>query len=220
IIHWHTVANELFWLRKTLIAQQNALQEALVLGGLAYPPPVMLGTEVNIMGTDSTLPATDLTPPLDPDISPVPTVTGIPLCKSNSLTVGTNFAARGKSYPTYLDKTSTIAAAADLNFAVYPLTIQTETPSTQNPIAPNLYPNTFVNGLGLLNGGVLNLSPYPSNYESFGDAVANADQVVESRGWGLPNYNLDGDRGYGWKDWNPQTGSNPVVLPVVDVQEV
>jgi hypothetical protein len=220
VIDWPTVANELFWLRKTLIDQENALQEALVLGGLAYPPPVMLGTVVNIMGTDETLPGTDLTPPFNSDISPVPTVTGIPLCKSNSLSSGENATVNKKGYPAYLDTTSTISPAADLNFGVYPLAIQTETPSTRNPIAPNLYPNTFVNGLGLLNGGMLNPTTYPSNYEPLGDAVSNANQVLDAGGAGLPEFNLDGDRGYGWKDWNPQTGSNPFTLPVLDVQEM
>jgi hypothetical protein len=220
IIDWPTVANELFWLRKTLIDQENALQEALVLGGVAYPPPVMLGTVVNIMGMDETLPGTDLTPPFNPDISPVPTVTGIPLCKSNSLSSGENAAGSKKSYPAYLDATSTIAPVADLNFGVYPLNIQTETPSTRNPITPNLYPNTFVNGLGRLNGGMLNPTAYPSSYESFGDAVSNANQVLDAGGAGLPEFNLDGDRGYGWKDWNPQAGSNPFTLPVLDVEEV
>ena len=86
IINWATVNNELFWLRKTLIDQENALQKVLVLGGLAYPPPAMLGTQVNIQGVDSTLPGTDLTPPRDPDVSPVQTVTGVALCKTNSLT--------------------------------------------------------------------------------------------------------------------------------------
>ncbi|MBV8389362.1 MAG: hypothetical protein JO080_06150 [Mucilaginibacter sp.] len=220
IIDWNKVNNELFWLRKTLIDQENMLQNALVMGGLAYPPPMMLGAVVNVMGTDETLPGTDLTAPFNSDISPVPNVTGIPLCKSNSLSSGENATVDQKGYPSYLDATSSIAPAADLNFGVYPLHIQTETPSTHNPIAANLYPNTFVNGLGLLNGGMLNPTPYPSSYELFGDAVSNANQVLNANGAALPEFNLDGDRGYGWKDWNPQTGSNPFTLPVLDVEEV
>ena len=220
IIDWATVNNELFWLRKTLIDQENALQEALVLGGLAYPPPVMLGVQVNIQGTDTTLPATDLTPPLDPSVSPVPTVTGVPLCKSNSLSSGgTDVTYVPPAYPHWLDTTSQLGAFADLNFAAYPLSIKTEEPATKNLIQAGVYPQTLVNGSGLQNGGIVNNEPYPSNYQFFGDAVSNAVQLIADGGAKLPDYNLDGDRGYGWLAWDPAAGSNPFNPPVLDVQE-
>lgn len=219
IIDWDTVANELFWLRKTLIDAENQLQDALVMAGLAYPPPVMLGAQVNNMGVDSTLPATDLTPPFNPDVSPVPNLTGIPLCKTNSLT-GDGNATFGKArYPHQMDKTNTLGAFADLNFSVYPLQVPLEEPTADNLIAPNIYPNKILNGLGLKNGGMLTAGPYPTSDKFFGDAVSNADQVIGGDLAKLPNYNLDGDRGYGWHDWDPKVGSNPAVPPVLDVQD-
>ncbi|MES2108155.1 MAG: hypothetical protein V4577_05385 [Bacteroidota bacterium] len=219
IIDWDTVANELFWLRKTLIDAENTLQDALVMAGLAYPPPVMLGAQTNIMGVDTTLPATDLTPPLDPDVSPVPNVTGVALCKTNSLT-GDGSATFGKArYPHQLDKTNTLGAFADLNFSVYPRQVPLEEPTADNLIAPNIYPNKILNGFGLKNGGMLAAGPYPTSDKFFGDAVSNADQVIGGDLAKLPNYNLDGDRGYGWHDWDPKAGSNPANPPVLDVQE-
>ncbi|BAU55143.1 hypothetical protein [Mucilaginibacter gotjawali] len=221
IIDWATVANELFWLRKTLIDEENLMQNILVMGGLAYPPPVMLGAQVNIMGNDVTLPATDLTPPLNPSVSAVPNVTGIPLCKSNQLTTeGISATFIPASYPRWLDTKSTVAPAADLNFAVFPLAIKTETKATDNPIPPNTYPQTFVNGFGLKNGGIVTAEPYPTSNLFFGDAVSNAVQLIADGPSKLPDYNLDGDRGYGWLAWDAVAGSNPFNVPVQDMQEV
>jgi hypothetical protein len=76
-----------------------------------------------------------------------------------------------------------------------------------------------VEGIGLENGGILTNGAYPSRDQGFGDAVANAVQVLESEAKGLPNYNLDADRGYGWKTWNPKAPSKPKDPPVVDVSE-
>jgi hypothetical protein len=59
---------------------------------------------------------------------------------------------------------------------------------------------------------------YPSRYESFGDAVSNALELIKEPGK-IPNYNLDADRGYGWKGWHPQPGSDPTTLPVQDVED-
>jgi uncharacterized membrane protein YphA (DoxX/SURF4 family) len=58
IVNWSTVANELFWVRKTLVDQENALRDALVWSALAYPPPVLLGM---VDANGNTLPVTDLT---------------------------------------------------------------------------------------------------------------------------------------------------------------
>jgi hypothetical protein len=218
IIDWDTVANELFWLKKELIDAENALQDALVMSGLAYPPPVMLGARVNLTGTDETLPVTDLTPPSDPNVTAVPNITGIPLCKSNGF--NTDNPLRSKfPYPRRMDTRSTAAPNADLNFAVYP-DVEGEQPLTANPIAANLYPNAFVNGLGLQNGGMMAPGTYPSTYRFFGDALSNALQLMEAGADKLTRYNMDGDRGYGWHCWNPKPGTNPAVPPVVDVEEV
>lgn len=218
VIDWDTVANELFWLRKSLIDAENALQNALVMSGLAYPPPVMLGARVNINGTDETLPVTDLTPPGGSGASPVPNQTGIPLCKSNGLSTDANPTVQKQPYPRQLDKNSAVGPFADLNFAVYPA-VRGEEPLTENPIPVNMYPQSFVNGLGLQHGGMMTAGPYPSSYQFFGDAVSNAVQLMEQGVENLADYNLDGDRGYGWKAWEPKPGTNPVNPPLVDIQE-
>jgi hypothetical protein len=56
-INWDEVACNLYWLNSVLLAQENALRDALVYGALAYPPPILLGGQVN----GNTQPATDLT---------------------------------------------------------------------------------------------------------------------------------------------------------------
>jgi len=220
VVNWADVNNELFWLRKTIFDQENSMQKALVMAGLAYPPPVMLGTQTNVDGTTVTLPWTDLTPPLDPNVTPIPFVTGVPLCKSNLLSSGgSDAAAIVPAYPRWLDTRNTVAPAADLNFAVYPA-VNGETPPAKDLIQGGIYPQTLVNGLGLLNSGLTAAGAYPSGYRSFGDAVSNANQVIGSPGAALHNYNLDGDRGYGWHAWDPAAGSNPFNPPVQDVPEV
>ena len=71
-----------------------------------------------------------------------------------------------------------------------------------------------------MNGGIVNSEPYPSSNLFFGDAVSNAVQLIADGGLKLPDYNLDGDRGYGWLAWDAVAGSNPFNLPVQDMQEV
>jgi hypothetical protein len=202
IIDWATVRCELFWLRKSLVDAENALRDALVQGGLAYPPPAKLGT---IDPNGKTLPATDSTPQ-----------NGVPFCRSNALSgAGTGNDTR---YPHTMDTTNPQASVADLNFASYPNT-PLEAPTTRNLIPANMYPNFVVNASGLQNGGVLIDGTYPSRYQFFGDAVSNAMQVIQNSGVSLPDYNLDADRGYGWKAWTPKSGTTPDTPPVVDVQE-
>ena len=42
-----------------------------------------------------------------------------------------------------------------------------------------------------------------------GGAVANAVSVIQTEAMTLVDYNLDGDRGYGWKCWRPKVGTEP-----------
>jgi len=196
IVDWDVVRCNLFWLRKELVDIENALRDALVQNGLAYPPPQKLGT---IDTNGNTQPATDST--TNPPVS---------LCSSNNLGSST--------YPNPMDATNPQAPVADLDFACYPFT-GVELPSTQNLIPSGVYPNSVVNGTGLQNGGIMTDGTYPSRYQVFGDAVCNAVAAIQTDGIGLPNYNLDSDRGYGWKSWAPQPGSFPGTPPVVDVQE-
>jgi hypothetical protein len=213
LLDWDTIRCDLYWITSTLYAQENGLRDALVLAGLAYPPPVLLGgPDVN----GNTQPATDLTP--DPNLgqpSPIPDgnvapSTGVPLTRSNALSTDDS------GYPRARD--TSVQKSADLDFASYPLTASLETPLARNLIPPDKYPDLVLNGLGLTNGGMTDDGVYPSRYESFGDAVSNALELIKEPGK-IPNYNLDADRGYGWKGWHPQPGSDPTTLPVQDVED-
>jgi hypothetical protein len=215
IINWDTVANELFWLRKILVDQENLLRDALVWTGMAYPPPVLLGV-VDVKG--NTLPVTDLTPPATQPTDNVPATTGTPLCKTNAFTLGNIDAsfAVPPSYPRWLDKTNSAASFADANFVSFPVGVTAEEEITENLIAAGLYPNALIQaGAGVLNGGMAGPgATWPTAGKAFGDAVANAVQIIAAQANGLPDYNLDADRGYGWQTWDPQAGTNPVNPPV------
>jgi hypothetical protein len=206
IVDWDAVRCGLWWLRNRMVDGENALRDSLVKAGLAYPPPFKLG---RIDTTGSTIPADDQTMP------------GIPLCRTNALfDVG---------YPRQLDPraidpttTPPTPLPPDLNFSVYP-EIDAEQPPTRNLILPNLYPNFIVGGAGLQNGGMLPDGAYPSRNQFFGDAVTNALQLVTNEGAGLaglPDYNLDADRGYGWKGWHPKSETMPANPPVEDEQDI
>ncbi len=194
IINWSTVRCNLFWIRKTLADAENALRDALVLGGLAYPPPGKLGT---IDPNGHARPAMDQSPN-----------GGVALTRSNSLT---GEAGKSVRYPRMLDTTN---QAADLNFVAYPA-VDAEQPVTTNWIPPNHYANLVVNGSGLKNGGVMaGGGTFPTANRFFGDAVSNALQAIAKNAVKLPDYNLDADRGYGWLGWHPQAGTVPANPPV------
>jgi hypothetical protein len=201
VIDWNKVRCELFWLRKTLVDAENALRDGLVSGGLGYPPPNKLGTIDPATG--KTVPAQDKT-----------TSSFVAFCRSNALSGEDG----GRPYPHTMDTSNSQSPFADLNFPSYPLT-NVEEPSTLNLIPPGKYPVLVVNGAGLQNSGMLVDGTYPSRKLLFGDAVSNALEIIKNNGQGLPNYNLDADRGYGWKTWNPKPGSMPATPPVVDVEE-
>jgi hypothetical protein len=189
IVDWDKVRCNLFWLRKTLVDFENALRDSLVQNGLAYPPPQKLGT---IDTNGNTQPAVDNTPG-----------TGVPFCRPTN---------QGGGYPKVRDKSN--LQYADLNFSSYPVIPGAEVPTgtAQTLIQPGLsgpYPDFVVNGTSALgpNNSILTDGPeFPrsqkvSNGHLFGDAVANAIDLITKAGVGLQNYNLDADRGYGWKTW-------------------
>jgi hypothetical protein len=217
IIDWGTVANEAFWIRKSLVDQENALRDALVWSGLAYPPPVLLGA------TDSngnTVPVTDFTNLTNAlPTGDVPTTAGVPLCKTNPLTLPQQVWANiPSSYPRQLDET---LGAADLNFDSFPVNAPAEQPTTDNIIASGLYPNAMIlSGAAVQNGGLLaGGGTWPTADQAFGDAVANAVQLIASSANSVPDYNLDADRGYGWLTWDPELTSNPAIPPVAVQKE-
>jgi hypothetical protein len=155
-----------------------------------------------------TQPAIDLSPSLK-----------VALCVSNEFA---DFAAFGILYPALMDASNPKLKFADTNYPSFPLAgteTGTEKPPARNLVPAGQYPNFIVNGAGLLNGGILQNGAFPSADQFFGDTVSNAIAAIQNDAKGLPNYNLDGDRGYGWKAWSPQPGSVPQTPPVVVVQD-
>jgi hypothetical protein len=103
---------------------------------------------------------------------------------------------------------------ADLLFREFPQS-DFEEPRTDTLLAAGLYADAVIDGSGILNGGALtDDGSEPTRKVLFGGAVANAAAVIAAEGAGLVNYNLDGDRGYGWKTWRPKFPSKPAVPPV------
>ncbi|HVT95489.1 MAG TPA: hypothetical protein VHD76_21745 [Bryobacteraceae bacterium] len=189
-IDWDQLKCNVFWLRKGLLDAENALVDALVKSALAYPAPAKLGTvDVNSV----THPAVDLSPN-----------GGVPLTRTNG--GGPNIAGFKFPYPRQMDAGN--AGFADLNFGVFPNTPE-ETPGTLNfPLGPS-YAETVVSTSGLQNGGLMVDGAFPSRNQFFGDAVSNAVQLISSHAKGMPRYNLDADRGYGWKTWIAQVNTFP-----------
>jgi hypothetical protein len=228
-INWPAVQCDVYWIESLTDKLVNALRDALWIMTLAYPPPIMLGgTDTNgdwEPATDWTNVSTDEDPPANlPDNEPP--AGGVPLTKTNAASTGRggNVAAGGDGgeYPRGLDKgpgPDGKPILPDLDFFRYPLPAPLETDSSdytaQDGIPADLYPNSVVNGMGLSNGGMLQSSTtFPSQSVPFGDAVSNALQLIKAKADGLPDYNLDGDRGYGWLGWHPKALSDPATLPV------
>jgi hypothetical protein len=140
------------------------------------------------------------------------------LCKTNAFTSGAvdSFRPIPASYPRALD--TSVQTTADLDYASFPQS-GGEQSLTDDLIAANLYPNAMIqSGATVMSGGVLGgPSTWPTRDQFFGDAVANAVQIIAQQAKGLLDYNLDGDRGYGWQTWDPEPGSNPY-NPPVDVE--
>jgi hypothetical protein len=201
IIDWPTVNCNLFWITKSLVDAENALQSVLVQAGLAYPPPAALGT---------------IAPDANNQLQTTPAVdaSGVAFCKTNSRS-GLGATNSDSIYPRQMDTSN---QAADLNFSSYPGS-RAEDPPTMNFPTADAYPSLVVNGSGLQNGGIMTNGPYPSRNLFLGDAVSNAMSLLQHGPGKLPSYNLDGDRGYGWLTWNPKPGSTPDTPPVLDVQE-
>ncbi len=219
-INWPVVQCDVYWLQTFVDKILNALRDALWMMTLAYPPPIMLGGP----GTDgTTIPATDFTdvstgqdPPAQLPGNEPPTG-GIPLTKTNDRDDGD----RGR-YPHGLDTgpgPDGNAIIPDLDFLRFPLNAPLETDTAgyraDDLIPVGIYPDQVVNGMGLLNGGMMEAVPtFPTRDVPFGDAVNNALQVITAKAAGLPDYNLDGDRGYGWVGWRPAPLTDPAAPPV------
>ena len=197
-VDWAKLRCDIYWLQFLLWKAQNAVRQGLVTGTLAYP----LARELGVPGPDGhIIPVGDSTTP-----------TPIPLCKSQ----------RSDTYPRIMDASvppPPETGLPDFNFLKFP-NVAVETKNALGWPYGVKYPDFAVEGIGLDNGGILTNGTYPSQDRGMGDAVANAVDVMQKDAKGLSNYNIDGDRGYGWKTWNPKLLTKPKDPPVSDEPEL
>lgn len=204
---WDDVRCTLYWLRRTLWQIDNAIQAAMTHGALAYPLPRTLGASLV-------------------DSNPDTPIRAVALCRSRE------YDEWAYQYPYQMDKTAkpcwkpegdpAAIPAADLNYWNFPeAPTQQELGETQAAsLAPEVgstvtpfrgkYPDEVIEEEER-SGGVLSddFSSFPSQNVAFGGAVANAVQVIKNDANDLVDYNLDADRGYGWKTWNPWPNTYP-----------
>ena len=180
-LDWTEVRGTVYWLRVRFFTLEDGVHKALLKGGVAYPLGRELGTPPS--GIFPWLPALD--------------DSGTPLTK----------ARKTRAYPLRMDERAVPGGQpipADVSFTTAPLS-PVEEPGTLALLGADGYPDRVVDGSGLMNGGLLaDDGSVPSRDRDFGDAVANAVDLVRAGGAGLVDYNLDGDRGYGWKTWRPR----------------
>ena len=195
-VNWDGLRGTIYWLQVSMFQIKDGIHKGLIAGGLGYPHARHLGTQPGGLFGTGTRPISD------DSQSPVP------LTKSR----------HDETYPRRMDETVVGGKTLppDVSFRVFPLS-PVEEASTDTLLGAGLYPDAVVDGVGLLNGGVISDDgSKPTRRALFGGAVANAAAVVSSDAATLPNYNLDGDRGYGWKTWRPKLGTKPAdPVPVV-----
>jgi hypothetical protein len=202
---WGTLQCDVFWLRSFLLKAETAIISMLVdTAALAYPLPLRLGNSVGGV----------VTPQVD--------ASGTPLTKSvmGGTGASTNFAPP-PPYPLQMDKSN---IAPDFDFPKYPPANLESPQETGFPLVA-VYADSVVNGnpasgqgtgQGILTPG--GTWPGLGAEGFFGDAVSNAQLLIAAGSAGLPRFNLDADRGYGWWTWGPAINSFPgngsVVNPI------
>jgi hypothetical protein len=202
---WGTLQCDVFWLRSFLLKGETAIISMLVdTAALAYPLPLRLGNSVGGV----------VTPQVD--------ASGTPLTKSvmGGTGASTNFAPP-PPYPLQMDKSN---IAPDFDFPKYPPANLESPQETSFPLVA-VYADSVVNGnpasgqgtgQGILTPG--GTWPGLGAEGFFGDAVSNAQLLIAAGSAGLPRFNLDADRGYGWWTWGPAINSFPgngsVVNPI------
>jgi hypothetical protein len=203
---WDEVRCLVYWAQYMLFKSEDEVLTFLHTSALGYPMSRHLGFPVDQDG--------NFAPAADETMRPL-TKTGSP----------------GNLYPHAMDgQGPAVFSTPDLLYLSFPQPAA-ELPSQQ--IWPSFgldrYPNFALHGDGggwdLLNGGMMASVPFPSRLDGagfplwFGNAVDNAVQVIQQDADGLPDYNLDADRGYGWLVWEPAFGELPS-RPPIDAESV
>lgn len=189
-IDWAQLRCNLYWQRHHLFEIEQGIRDLLIIAGLAYPQPHQLG----MVGDDGhTVPSDGINK------------SGRPLTRT----------IRADRYPMAMD--DSVNGAPDLNYLNFPVA-GVEQKGTLDLQDDHVYADHVVSGMGVQNGGMLTDGTYPTRGVSFGGAVANAVEVIRKDAADLADYDLDGDRGYGWLSWRPKLGTKPKDGGVVDEQ--
>lgn len=187
-VMWNELRCHIYWLRYFLYQNEKSIRDMLVLGTLAYPASEDLSTAVS----DG--------PPEGPPIATV-------YCKTRS---------NQDRYPSQMTSDE---AATFTNYPSSPL----ETPATRSWPRSGDYPSVPLDdGAFTSIAGDMTVND-PANFPTktvggdvgwFGNSVMNAVAVITSDAEGLVDYNLDGDRGYGWMAWSHTAGTFPSAPPI------
>jgi hypothetical protein len=202
-VDWAGLRSTVYWTQRRVYDAENALHKGLLRAGAAYPQYDELGTPPSPANPAWT-PVQDQTPP------------------DSGAAVALTRSRRSGEYPSRMDDrmSSTPPLPADLSYAETPRS-PPEFPSTRSAFDLADYAERIIDGTGLLNGGLLaDNGQFPTRDQDFGDAVSNAVALLQAEGRDLPSYNLDADRGYGWKNWRlPLRGRLDDPAVSVQVQE-
>lgn len=201
-IFWDELRCTLYWTRYMVRAIELKTAEFLVETTLTPPTVVRLGGFGDVSGTPG----------------PARGAEGRPLVRTT---------VPDALYPRQVDRgpQDQPPLAPDIFYRSYPINAQAEEPvqAIWPSIGANRYPSFALEGEGLWilqNGGIMAPGSFPSATGSageplfFGNAVANAVQVLQADAAGLANYNLDADRGYGWLAWTTSSPHLPSQPPI------
>ena len=197
---WTNLRTTLYYTQLTIWNIEDGIRRGLEAAGVGYPPPYRLATStVDMAGVTQWAPAQD--------------DSKVELTRSRRL----------ESYPlhVYGPVVNGTTLLPDAGFSDSPASTPEE-PGTRPLFAYIAYPDAIVDGAAMANGGLRGDSGnFPTSDHDFGGAVDNAADLLRHDGDKLPNFNLDGDRGYGWKTWRAKVGTSPgdITQPVQIAEE-
>jgi hypothetical protein len=199
---WNEIRCLLYWSQYMLWQTENEVLEFLRLSTLGFPMTRHLA--MADVEDEATHPAAD--------------ESGAALCKTRDFP--------DPDYPRGMDgQGPAVFFEPDTGYLAYP-SVFPEMPleGIWPGFGAGRYPDFALEGAGgpwgLLNGGMMTQAPFPHRVAAdggpafFGNAVENAVQVIQAQADGLPDYNLDADRGYGWLAWRPPPSTFPSEPPI------